>query len=135
MVRWIDECLECGARDSDLSNKGIRYQSFVAFLVNHAPQPCRQNYVVGGVADYRAIFTRALGLNTMFLEPPDRSTLSAEFIRSYYRYAEQIFTGRQNQVSRAAIESLGFRFDIFASGEYSRMLDREWPEQEVSANK
>ena len=87
------------------------------------------------MADYRAIFTRALGLNTIFLEPPDRSNLSTEFIRNYYRYAEQIFTCRQNQVNRATIESLGFMFDIFASGEYSLMLEREWAEQEVSANK
>ncbi len=81
-----------------------------------------------GVADYKSIFMRALGLNAMFVDVPDRDMLSDEFIRNYYRYADQFFLCRQSQSSFSDISDLGFDFEIFASGEYSRMLEKEWAE-------
>jgi hypothetical protein len=71
---------------------------------------------------------RALGLNTMLAAPPERAFLADEFIRNYYRYADQMFQARQSQVAFTAIETLNFDFEIFASGEYARMLEREWAE-------
>ena len=55
-----------------------------------------------------------------------RSLLSDEFVRNYYRYADQMFLCRQGQAQFADIADFGFEFEIFASGEYSRMLEREW---------
>ncbi len=71
---------------------------------------------------------RALGLNTLLAAPPERPCLADEFVRNYYRYADQIFQSRQSQVTFTGIETLNFDFEIFASGEYSRMLEREWAE-------
>jgi len=85
LLRWIDQCLECVARDPDLRQKDIRYQSFAAFLVNHAPEPVQAKLRRWGVSDYRAIFTPALALSVLFADAPDRSSLSNEFIRNYYR--------------------------------------------------
>jgi hypothetical protein len=133
LLRWIDQCLECIARDPELSQKDIRYQSFAALLANHAPEAVKTTLRRWGVADYRSIFTRALALNVLFAEAPQRSSVSNEFIRNYYRYADQIFACRQSQPKFAGIENLGFTFEIFASGEYSRMLEREWAEQETRA--
>lgn len=133
--RWIDQCLECIARNPDLRDQGFRYQSFAAYLVNHTPSIAQAKLRRWGVADYRAIFTRALGLNALFAEPPGRDSLSEEFVRNYYRYADHVFACRQSQVPFTSLENLGLGFEIYASGEYSRMLEREWTQQEVSANK
>src|SRR5579864_280071 len=60
LVRWIDQCLEHTNREPELRDKNIRYQSFAAFLVNHAPDPVQSKLRRWGVADYRSIFMRAL---------------------------------------------------------------------------
>lgn len=128
LVRWIDQCLEHIARQPELRNSGIHFQSFAAMLVNHTPPPVQAKLQRWGVADYRSIFTRALGLNTLLGSAPERRHLSDEFVRNYYRYADQLFLSRQSQVAYTSIEELGFEFEIFASGEYSKMLEREWAE-------
>ena len=61
---------------------------------------------------------------------PSREMLSNEFIRNYYRYADQMFTCRQGQAQFADLADFGFHFEIYASGEYSRMLEKEWEEPE-----
>jgi hypothetical protein len=126
LVRWIDQCLEHLGRQPELRDSGIRYQSFAAMLVNHTPTTVQEKLRRWGVADYRSIFTRALGLNTLLGAAPERYLLSEEFVRNYYRYADQMFMTRQSQVAFTSIEDLGFEFEIFASGEYSKMLEREW---------
>src|SRR5208282_1112145 len=63
LVRWIEQCLEHISRDPALATRGIRYQSFAAYLVQHTPAPVQAKLRKWGVADYRSIFTRALGLN------------------------------------------------------------------------
>jgi hypothetical protein len=128
LVRWIEQCMEHIGRCADLRESGIRYQSFAAFLVNHTPAAVQAKLKRWGVADYRSIFMRGLGLNTILSAVPESSCFSEEFTRNYYRYADQMFMSRQSQVAFTSIEDLGFEFEIFASGEYSRMLEREWSE-------
>ncbi len=128
LARWIDQCLEHVDRQPELRDSGIRYQSFAAMLVSHTPPAVQAKLRRWGVADYRSIFTRALGLNTMLGSAPERYSLSDEFVRNYYRYADQLFLSRQNQVSFTDVENMGFEFEIFASGEYSKMLEKEWAE-------
>jgi hypothetical protein len=81
-----------------------------------------------GVADFKSIFMRALGLNALLSEVPDRGVLAEDFVRNYYRYADSIFLCRQSQTQYTDIAHMNFEFDIYASGEYSRMLEREWSE-------
>ena len=50
-----------------------------------------------GVSDYKSIFSRALGLNAIFSAVPDREVLTDEFVRHYYRYADQMFQIRQGR--------------------------------------
>lgn len=128
LVRWIEQCLEHIDRSEQLRNRGIKYQSFAAYLVNHTPAPVQVKLRKWGVADYKAIFTRALGLNSVLNGVPRRDLLADDFIRNYYRYADQMFLCRQAQATFTDISDLGFEFDIYASGEYSRMLEREWAE-------
>jgi hypothetical protein len=126
LLRWIEQCMEHVNRQPDLSDAGIRPQSFAAYLINHTPQTVQSKLRKWGVADYKAIFTRALGLNAVLADVPERGILSNDFIRNYYRYADQMFACRQSQTKFADIGALGFDFEIFASGEYSRKLEREW---------
>ncbi len=130
LVRWIDQCLEHLERHPDLQGSGIKYQSFAAYLVNCTPAAVQSKLRKWGVADYKAIFTRALGLNAILAGVPTREMLADEFIRNYYRYADQMFVCRQSQTQFADITGLAFDFEIYASGEYSRMLEREWSDSE-----
>ena len=129
LLRWIEQCLELVGRSSELSDAGIRYQSFAAYLVSHTPEAVQAKLRKWGVSDYKAIFSRALGLNAIFSAVPEREFLTDEFVRHYYRYADQFFQIRQGESVFTEIGDLGFEFEIFASGEYSRMLEREWAEQ------
>jgi hypothetical protein len=128
LLRWIEQCLELVARSSELCDPAIRYQSFAAYLVNHAPEPVQAKLKKWGVSDYKAIFSRALGLSAVFSAVPEREMLTDDFVRHYYRYADQLFQIRQSEALFADISRLGFEFEIYASGEYSRMLEREWAE-------
>ena len=128
LLRWIDQCLELVERTPELSGTGIKYQSFAAFLVGHTPEAVQAKLKKWGVSDYRAIFSRALGLSAVFGEVPQRETLTDEFIRHYYRYSDQLFQIRQGEAVFTDVSELGFELEIFASGEYSRMLEREWAE-------
>src|SRR5581483_3932944 len=129
LVRWIEQCLEHVDRNEDLRDAGIKYQSFAAYLVGHTPQPVQDKLKKWGVADYKSIFTRALGLNAVHSGVPRREHLADDFVRNYYRFADQMFACRQAEASFTDISELGFDFEIFASGEYSRMLEREWAER------
>src|SRR5580658_6569483 len=131
LLRWIEQCLECSRRDPVLRDLGVGYQSFAALLVHHAPKPVQDKLHKWNVSDYRSIFIRALGLNALFAEAPRRDDLTDEFVRNYYRYADQMFQCRQNQVQFYELNTLGVEFDLFASGEYSRMLERGWEEDRV----
>jgi len=128
LLRWIEQCLELVERTPELSGTGIKYQSFAAYLVGHTPEAVQAKLKKWGVADYRAIFSRALGLSAVFGEVPQREALTDEFIRHYYRYADQLYQIRQGEALFTDISELGFELEIFASGEYSRMLEREWAE-------
>ena len=128
LLRWIEQCMELVERTPELSGTGIKYQSFAAYLVGHTPEAVQAKLKKWGVSDYRAIFSRALGLSAVFGEVPQREMLTDEFIRHYYRYADQLFQIRQGEAVFSDISGLGFELEIFASGEYSRMLEREWAE-------
>ena len=130
LLRWIEQCLEFVERSADLRASGIKYQSFAAYLVSDPPPEVQAKLRKWGVADYKAIFSRALGLSTVLAVAPERDLLSDEFVRNYYRYADQLFASRQSETIFEDISNLGFEFDLFASGEYSRMLEREWAESE-----
>ena len=53
---------------------------------------------------------------------------SDEFVRNYYRYADQAFLSRQNSAPHSPIVAKDFGFELYASGEYSRMLEKAWAE-------
>ena len=128
LLRWVSQCLDFVAGVAELKNAGIRDQSFAEFLVQTPPEQVRAKLRGWGVFDYKSIFSRAIGLNAVFIEPPDETSVSTEFIRNYFRYADHMFACRQQMQAFTEIGVANFNFDIYASGEYSRLLEKSWSE-------
>lgn len=127
--RWIEQSLEFVEREPELRGQDIRFQSFANLLVRNPPPAVQNKLRRWGVADYQSIFSRALALSALFSDVPPFDVLSEEFIRNYYRYADQLYASLV-QGPCAELEASAFRFDLYASGEYSRMLEREWEASE-----
>jgi len=128
LERWIEQCVEIADRDDVLRQAGVSAASFINLLIENPPEEVRTKLTRWGVADYKSIFSRALGLNSVFSKVPDIEILSMNFIRYYYRYADQMFSCRQNSDTYKTLPPENFRFELYASGEYSRLLEREWEE-------
>lgn len=126
LFRWMAQCLEFVSSIPALQVAGIREQSFADFLIQNPPEPVRKKLQSWGVFDFRSIFSRAIGLNAVFCAPPDEVAVSAEFIRNYFRYADHLFACRQQMQPFTELTTANFQFEIYASGEYSRMLERAW---------
>lgn len=128
VARWIEQCIEFAQRNEDTLPRGVCFQSFAALLIQDPPTGVQAKLRKWGVGDYKAIFGRALGLQCMFAEVPPREILSDEFVRSYFRFADHIFQSKQSECDFAALNSREYTFELYSSGEYSRMLERSWGE-------
>jgi hypothetical protein len=128
LARWIEQCLEFAERHQAELPRGICFQSFAGMLIQEPPTGVQAKLRKWGVADYKSIFSRALGLHTLFAAAPPREMLSDEFVRSYFRFADQIFQSKQSECDFTPLTAREFHFELFSSGEYSRMLERSWGE-------
>jgi hypothetical protein len=126
ILRWIEQCVEWGQRVPELSGVEIRPQSFAGLLTADPPAAVKEKLVRWGVVDHVSIFTRALGLNAMFIQPPAFDILAEEFLRNYHHYADFLYRCYMDSQPHRTLASANFRFALYASGEYSRMLESEW---------
>ena len=124
--RWIDQCVDFAERVEELTDAGLSFDSFAELLIQDPPAAVREKLQRWGVADYRSIFSRAIALRTLFAELPAQEVLAPEFIRNYFRYADHLYACRHELCTPRTISSANFDFELFASGEYSRQLEREW---------
>jgi len=129
VLRWIDQCLESIQREPELHNSDIHAQSFAGLLTGSPPDDVKEKLVRWGVADYVSIFSRAIGLNALFIQPPAFDTLAEEFLRSYHRYADSVFRCYMESEPHRVIAARNFQFQLYASGEYSRLLEAQWEGQ------
>ncbi len=126
VLRWLDHCLDSIARDPEVLASGVKRQSFASLLTARPPASVKEKLAKWGVADYASIFSRAIGLNMMFAEPPARNALSEEFLRNYHRYADSLYRCYLESEPHRSINPAEFPFELYASGEYSRMLESQW---------
>ena len=126
ILRWIEQCVEWGQGVPELSGAEIRPQSFAGLLTADPPEAVKEKLVRWGVVDHVSIFTRALGLNAMFIQPPAFDILAEEFLRNYHHYADFLYRCYMDSQPHGTVASANFRFALYASGEYSRMLESEW---------
>ena len=128
LTRWIEQCVEFVTRNHQRMPHGITFQSFASLLIQGAPPTVEAKLRKWGVADYKSIFSRALGLQCLFADVPGRQFLADEFVRNYFRYADQLFTSKQSECEFTSVSTGDFTFELYSSGEYSRMLERSWGE-------
>ena len=69
----------------------IRRQSFAGLLTKDPPEAVKEKLVRWGVADYVSIFSRAIGMNAVFVHPPAFETLNEDFLRNYHRYPDFLY--------------------------------------------
>ena len=124
VFRWIEQCME--SSDPGRDDPPVTPQSFAALLTQAPPEPVREKLLLWGVADFSSIFSRAIGLNAMFAEPPMLNSLSEEFVQNYHRYADGLFRTYMETQLHASLDAREFHFELYASGEYSRKLESEW---------
>jgi hypothetical protein len=128
IFRWIEQCGEQVARAGELAEAEIFAQSFAGLLASSPPLNVQEKLTRWGVGDHGAIFARAIGLNAAFAAPPPMESLAEEFLRNYHRYADSLYHSYMETQPHRVIAPANFRFEIYASGEYSRMLESEWGE-------
>ena len=126
VFRWVDQCVESWPEQADLRNRNIHPQSFAELLTAHPPPAVREKLVRWGVVDYNSIFSRAIGLNVMFAEPPPAELFTQEFLRNYHRYADALYGAFLSAALHGVLTSANFAFELYASGEYSQILESEW---------
>jgi len=126
VFRWLGQCQECAARIPELSGVELPGQSFAGLLTASPPPAVKEKLIRWGVADHASVFSRAIGLNAVFAQPPALEGLSGEFLRNYHRYADLMFRSYMESQPHHIVGAANFRFELYASGEYSRMLETEW---------
>jgi len=124
--RWTCQCVDLVSRTEELVNSGIKEQSFAGLLVNHPPDSVQEKLKTWGVANPQSVFSRALGINAIFREVPRAEHLTDCFLRHYHRFADHLFASWQSMAGSTEITSTNFKFQIYASGEYSRLLEEQW---------
>ena len=134
LLRWVGQCMEVVSRAEKLASAGIREQSLAALLVYHTPQPVLQKLHQWGVANPQSVFSRAFGIATIFREIPLVECLSESFLLHYHIFADHLFVCNQHLTKFAEITAVNFRFDLYASAEYARMLEKQWGERTNAAD-
>lgn len=128
LLRWVGQCVEVVSRAGELDGAGIREQSFAKLLISHTPQPVLQKLHQWGVGNPQSVFSRALGIAAMFRDVPLVECLSDNFLLHYHVFADHLFMCAQNLTKFAEITAVNFRFELYASAEYSRLLEKQWEE-------
>jgi hypothetical protein len=126
LLRWVMQCMDFAERNEELQQIGIRPESFVVLLVEDTPPEVRDKLRAWGVHEYNTIFARALGLHAIFENLPPREILAPDFMRQYNYFADGLFACRQQLFRFPRIPAQSFDFQLYASGEYTRMLEQEW---------
>ena len=129
VFRWIEQCVDWAKRVRDLAGEAICPQSFAELLTADPPASVREKLAGWGVLDHVAIFSRAIGLNAVFANPPEFVRLSEEFLRNYPHYTDSLYRCFLEAGPHRAISPANFQFELYASGEYSRILESNWWEE------
>jgi hypothetical protein len=126
IFRWAHQCVESGERSGAATDIRVYEQSFAALVVENPPSVINEKLLKWGVSDRRAVFSRALGINSLFSSPPPAETLSPLFLQNYHRYADHAYICFQHLRPFQELDPKAYAFDLYASEEYSRILSDQW---------
>ncbi len=127
--RWLEQCTESVRASAQFASRQIRPETFAVLFIQHAPAHVQRKLESWGVLDFRALFRRSFGLHAVFQELPEREFFSPDFIRRYHRYLDQWFEQRLRDWVFERPDPSDFAFELYASGEYSSMLEKSWAEE------
>jgi hypothetical protein len=125
IFRWMRQCVE-HLRSSDAADERIIEQSFAALVVEDPPVAVARKLEGWGVTDRRAVFSRAVGIHSIFEDPPPACSLSPIFLNNYHRYADHAYICYQHSRAFLPLDGVSCRFEIYASEEYARLLSAGW---------
>ncbi len=125
IFRWLHQCVE-HLSSAPGADARIVEQSFAALVVEQPPDAVKRKLEAWGVTDRRAVFSRAIGIHSLFNDPPAAETLSPIFLRNYHRFADHAFICFQHLKAFTPLDPNRFQFDIYASEEYARLLSDQW---------
>jgi len=137
LFRWMQQCVEhvrggpgrhdrgMGEREQE-NDARIVEQSFAAMVVEAPPDSVRQKLENWGVTDRRGVFSRAIGIHSLFEAPPPADSLSPIFLKNYHRYADYAYICYQHSAAFLPLEASTCQFEIYASEEYARLLSDGW---------
>jgi hypothetical protein len=118
--------MEVTGREDALREVGLSRASFASLLIDDSPLHIHEKLQGWGVADYKSLFSRAIGLNAVFAAPPEPNVARGTFLMDYHRYSDGFYKSwNETHAGRAATPE-AFTFDLFASGEYSRILEQQF---------
>ncbi len=126
VMRWMEQCAESASATVAFENRRVRPETFAVFLVQHVPTHVRTKLEGWGVLDFCALFRRSIGLHSVFHEFPAAETFSPDFLRRYHRHLDQWYENRLKDAAFDRPEAEDFIFDLYASGEYTLMLEQSW---------
>jgi hypothetical protein len=79
IFRWMQQCVEHVQRSSAVDERIVE-QSFAALVVENPPEAVGLKLESWGVTDRRGVFSRAIGIHSLFQEPPPARSLSPIFL-------------------------------------------------------
>jgi hypothetical protein len=126
VLRWLDQCTETVSVVETYTGRRLRAETFAVFLVQHVPSHVRTKLEGWGVLDFCALFRRSIGLHSVFTDLPVRENFAPDFLRRYHRHLDQWFEQRLRDNVFDRPEPGEFTFDLYASGEYTLMLEQSW---------
>lgn len=126
ITRWMEQCAESVIASGAFEGRRIVSESFAVFLVQHVPAHVRMKLEGWGVLDFCALFRRSIGLHGVFNDFPAAETFAPEFLRRYHRHLDQWYEQRLRDSGCDQPEAEEFSFDLYASGEYTLLLEQSW---------
>jgi hypothetical protein len=125
LFRWLQQCVDFMERSSDADPR-ISEQSFASLLVEDSPRAVGEKLERWGVTDRRAVFSRAIGVNSLFTSPPPFESLSPILIKNYHCFADHAYICFQHLHPILALDPKRYDFEIYASEEYTKMVSDQW---------
>jgi len=126
LTRWTEQCAETVAMSATFAGRRISAETFSVLLVHHIPAHVRSKLESWGVLDFAALFRRSIGLHSVFAELPEAAKINTAFLRRYHRHLDLWFEQRLKDSVFDRPEPGEFVFDLYASGEYTLMLEQSW---------
>lgn len=126
VVRWLDQCMDFCERTPELKASNLAEQSFAHLLIKQTPEEVAAKLRSWGVIEYPRIFARAIGIYNQFRDAPARDLLQDDYLRHYYRYGDYAYNCWKDLKKFPILPEEQFPFTLYASGEYTKMLEEEW---------